>query len=82
MQGPFLRAGLWYLSSLFLNLVCVIPIGMGCVPGGVGEANQGPLLRTGLRYLSGLFLTFVCVIRALTWDVSQAGSVRLIRAYR
>ncbi len=47
-QVPLLRAGLWYLSALFLTLVCVIPIGMGCVPGGVGEADKGPLLRTGL----------------------------------
>jgi hypothetical protein len=46
-QGPLLRTGLWHPSYLFLTLVCVIPIGMGCVPGGVGEADQGPLLRTG-----------------------------------
>jgi hypothetical protein len=60
--SPLLRAGLWYLSALFLTLVCVIPIGMGCISGGVTEANQGPLLWKVLCYPSSLFLTILTVV--------------------
>jgi hypothetical protein len=76
-----LGSGAYQPSSL--PLVCVIPIGMGCVPGWVGEADQGQLLRTGLWYLSTLFLTLVCMIPncmgCVPGGVSEADQGPLLR---
>jgi hypothetical protein len=40
----------------------MIPVGMRCVPGGIGEADLGPLLRKGLWHPSSLFLSLICMI--------------------